>query len=672
MFTKKYIIPLIFILSVFTISFAQEKSGLPVKAYLEWRNVGDPQISPCGKLIIYTYSWYDKIEDKSYQNLWIASTESGEIRPLTQGKYRDSSPRWSPDGKRIAFISNRTGKSQIHVKWLDTGQEAVITDVLRGPGNIQWSPDGKYIAFTMSVPGKPEPGIRIPFKPKGAKWAKPPIVVKKLRWRRDGSGYVRNQTTHIFIVPSTGGAARQVTKDDYDSSAPMWMPDGKKILTSGDHRPDAEYQLDGGEIFSVDVETGEFTQLTSRSGPDYSPVPSPSGKYIAYTGYDYKHWSYTVRKLYIMNSNGGNSKVLTTHLDRDVRNVVWAPDESGLYFTVQDRGLTNIYFSDLSGNCKKITDGYFQISRFTISNTGQIAATISSPEDPTDIYTFSINNPSKIKRITNVNENLLVNYKLGELEEIWYKSFDGKKIQGWIIKPPYFDPSKKYPLILYIHGGPHAMYGVRFNSEFQMLAARGYVVLYTNPRGSTGYGQEFGNIIQYHYPGDDFKDLMAGVDEVIKRGYIDDKKLCVTGGSGGGLLTAWVIGHTNRFCAAVSQYPVTNWITEIGTADAGYYFGSVWMDGMPWENPDFYIKRSPLFYAKNFKTPTMIITGEEDYRTPIAESEELYHALKAQKIDAVLIRVPGEPHGAARRYISHRIAKVLYIIDWFDKYTKKK
>jgi len=647
------------------------KKNFSVETLLEWRYAGDPVISPDGSKIAYTLRWVDKIEDKFYTNIWIVTSDGKRNRPLTQGKFSDSSPVWSPDGTRIAYVSDRSGKSQIHVRWLDADDDAVITDVLRGPGNIRWSPDGTQIAFTMFVPGNPEPGVKIPFKPVGAKWADPPIVVTKLRWRRDGSGYVSEGNTHIFLVPAIGGYSRQLTSGNWEDEGLEWTPDGRGILTAGDHTGD-EYNLAGGEIWSVDVAAGEYKQLTQRKGPDTGPTPSPDGKLIAYTGFDFTGWSYSVNNLYVMNGDGSNPRLLSSALDRDVGGLRWSQDGKGIYLSVDSEGTTQLHFADLSGNIKPVTRGMHQLRGMTLAKNGQAAATLTAPFRPPDVVTFPLGDPGNIRQLTSLNDSLLAGYKFGKFEEIWYKAFDGRNIQGWIITPPDFDPARKYPLVLYIHGGPHAMYGVGFNESFQALAGSGYVVLYTNPRGSTGYGQEFGGLINRAYPKDDFQDLMAGVDELIKKDYIDDKKLCATGGSGGGCLTAWIIGHTDRFAAAVSQFPVTNWITQVGTADAGYYHGKMWMDGMPWENPQFYIERSPVFYAKNFKTPTMVLTGEEDFRTPMAESEELYLALRAMKVDTKLVRIPGEPHGASRNHVSHAIAKELFILEWFDTYTKKK
>jgi len=359
-----------------------------------------------------------------------------------------------------------------------------------------------------------------------------------------------------------------------------------------------------------------------------------------------------------------------------VRSPHWSWDGKTIYFLVEDHGNTQLYSADPeSGAVKAVTDGVQQLGTggggegFTLANNSMIATVRSTPNEPGDVVLLPGYRQAAPARLTQVNESLLSQYQLGPVEEFTYDSFDGKNMQGWIIKPPNFDPSKKYAFILDIHGGPHAMDGVSFKHEFQIQAAHGYVVLYMNPRGSTGYGEEFGNIIHTHYPGDDYKDLMIGVDKMVEKGYIDPKKLCVTGGSGGGLLTAWTIGHTDRFAAAVSQYPVTDWITQAGTADGGYTHAALWMKTLPWDDPKQFIEHSPIFYAKNFKTPTMVITGEADRRTPIAESEELYFALKAQKVPAVLVRVPDESHGI-RGHNSHYIDKIEYILAWMEKYTK--
>lgn len=674
----------------FAVALALASSALAAKqpwttdTLWDMRTVGDPQITKDGKSVVYTIGWNDRMTDAAYSNLWIVSTDGKDQRPLTTGAFRDSSPRLSPDNTRLAYLSNRSGKPQIRVRWLDTGQEAQITDLEDAPGGIEWAPDGKWIAYIARVPGKADWSVKMPEKPAGAKWADPPIVVTRYRWRADGAGVIKPGYRHVFIVPATGGAPRQITSGDFDHGVGFlggggiaWSPDGQYIYTSANRIPDADYSLEGGEIYAFSVADGSVRQLTHRKGPDTNPVPSPDGKKIAYTGFDFRMQSYNVNHLYVMNADGTGSTLLAGSLDRDVRSPVWSWDSKTIYFLADDRGTAQLYsVTPDGGEVKQITDGKWRLGSayagsdsMTLANNLLVATTRSTPTEPPDLVIVRAYRKNEMIRITGVNDSLLAGRELGTTEDITYDSFDGKPIQGWIIKPPGFDPNRKYPLLLDIHGGPHAMYGVEFEHEFQIQAARGFVVLYTNPRGSTGYGEEFGNIIHTRYPGDDYTDLMKGVDAMIAKGYIDPRKLCVTGGSGGGLLTAWIIGHTDRFAAAVSQYPVTNWITQAGTADGGFLFSALWMKAMPWENPKQYLDRSPVFFARNFKTPTMVLTGEADYRTPMAESEELYFALKSMKVPAVLVRIPDEPHGIRGAHPSHRIAKMEHVIGWMEKWT---
>lgn len=649
------------------------KPGLNTQTIWEMRTVSDPQISKDGKTVIYVLGWSDKMVDQRFSNLWIVSSDGKDNRPLTTGSFHDSSPRISPDGTRLAYLSNRSGKTQIHVRWLDTAQEAQITELEQSPSNIEWSPDGKWIAYSARVPSKADFSIRLPEKPNGAKWQDPPIVITQLRWTADGTGILQPGYTHIFALPATGGAPKQISNGNYNHAGAAWSADGKWIYTATNRIPDAEYSLEGGDIYAYSVDDGSVKQLTHRKGPDTDPVPGPGGKKIAYIGHDWKFQSYTVNHLYLMDPDGSNPKNITASLDRDVRSPHWSWDGKMIYFLAEDHGTTQLYSVDVASEAvKQVTSGTQELGMgggFTIANNAMVATVRSTEDSPGDVVVLPAYRQAQPVRLTSANESLMSQYQLGSVEELSFDSFDGKPMQGWIIKPPDFDPSKKYPFILDIHGGPHSMYGVNFQHEYQIQAAKGYVVLYMNPRGSTGYGEEFGNIIHTHYPGDDFKDLMIGVDKMVEKGYIDPKKLCVTGGSGGGLLTAWTIGHTDRFAAAVSQYPVTDWVTQAGTADGGYTHSALWMKTFPWENPQQFIEHSPIYYAKNFKTPTMVITGESDRRTPIAQSEELYFALKAQKVPAVLVRVPREFHGI-HVYDSHYIDKIEYIMAWMEKYTK--
>ncbi|HMG33586.1 MAG TPA: S9 family peptidase [Blastocatellia bacterium] len=671
---------LIALLVCATASYAQTKSGgLSAMDVFNLEAAGDPQISPDGTRVVYVRQFADLMSDRRCSNLWIINFDGTNNRPLTTGNYGDSQPRWSSDGTRIIYVSDRDGTPQIYCRWMDTGQTARITNLQSPPSGIGWSPDGKWVSFTSLVPSAGPHVGPLPSAPPGAKWADPPVVVDKLVYRFNGAGYLKPGFYHVFVVSSEGGTPRQITNGDIPHGGPglrasdaVWTPDSKYLLVSTNRRPDYEYEPLDSEVYEFSVADGTVRALTDRRGPDGSPTVSPDGKLIAYTGFDDKYQGYQITRLYVMNRDGSGSHLISGSFDRDVGSPQWAPDGSGIYFVYDDQGDTKLGFYSLDGAMKTLArnigsgfSAYGAGASVSIARGGNFATTTSRTDLPGDIAVGSISNPS-LKAITSVNADLFASRKLGAVEEIWYtSSIDGRKVEGWIIKPPDFDPSKKYPLILEIHGGPFADYGDRFDFEKQVMAARGYVVLYTNPRGSTSYGGEFGNLIHHKYPGDDFYDLNSGVDAVISKGYIDTDNLYVTGGSGGGVLTCWTIGHTTRFRAAVPVYPVINWYSFNLTADISAFVTKYWFPGMPWDNVEHYEKRSLLSVVKNVKTPTMVMTGEEDYRTPISESEQYYTALKLLKIETVLVRVPGEPHGISRRP-SHHAEKISLILNWFD------
>jgi len=639
------------------------------------QSVTDPQISPDGSSIVYVRRYADITADKYYSNLWIVNFDGSDNRPLTTGDYSEGSPRWSPDGGRLLYTSNRDGKSQLYVRWMDTGQTARITDLQSGPSNPDWSPDGKMIAFISSMPTTPPKIGSIPSPPPGAKWEPPARVYTQLVYRFNGRGYLPYAGNQLFVVPAEGGTPRQLTSGDHPLGSaaagapqPTWTPDGRHIILSANRRPDYEYEPSDTEVCEFSVADGSVKALTDRRGPDGAPAISPDGKRIAYTGYEDKYEGYQVSHLYIMNRDGTGSRDISASLDRDAGSPSWAPDGSGVYFSYADKGNRKIGYYSLDGTFKKIADNVG--SGFAIASNGNYAYVLTTPSIPGEIASGNVaKTPGKV--ITAVNEGLLSQRKLGQVEEIWYESSkDQRKIQGWIIKPPDFDPAKKYPLILEIHGGPFAYYGDRFDVEKQMMAAQGYVVLYTNPRGSTSYGLEFGNLIHHAYPGDDFFDLNSGVDAVIAKGYVDPSNLFVTGGSGGGVLTCWMIDRTTRFRAAVSLYPVINWTSWTLTSDIPITGAKYWFPGPPVSHPEQYAARSVLSYVDKVKTPTMLMVGEEDWRCPPSEAEQFYGALKLNKVEAALVLVPGEPHGISRAP-SHHVQKVTYIVNWFDMHRAK-
>lgn len=647
---------------------AQQKKGLDAESLFEMESIANPAISPDGKAIVFSRGFVDRMKDQQRSNLWMITgwQEPGgaKLRELTSGPWRDSSPVWSPDGRRIAFLSDRDGTTQIHVMWVDTREVAQLTRVEKAPSQIRWSPDGKKIAFVMTVPDDdPILPIKLPKKPEGAQWARPAVIVDRLSWASDGVGPVPKGWSHIFVVDAfTGGTAKQVTTGKYNHQSPQWSPDGKTIYFSGIRKPDAEYLRNDSEIYALDLATGNIRQLTDRKGPDNNP--KPHGKWIAYTGFDDQLFTYHIPSIYLMDSEGGQKRLWAGNLPSAPGELHWSADGSGVYYTMEERGASNLYFLPLNGAPRKVTDGVHMITQASLARTGDVAAVRSSFHEPGSLVHIR---GSQIQKILDVNEDLLADRALGEVEEMWWDGPDGFRIQGWLVKPVDFDPKKKYPLVLYIHGGPWSMYSVAFNWAWQNFAANGYAVLYSNPRGSTGYGQDFVNGIQYAYPGKDYDDLMAGVDAALKKGFIDERNLFVCGGSGGGVLTAWIVGHTNRFRAAVSMRPVINWHSFVGTTD-----GVMWYDQFrrkPWEDPTEYALRSPLHYVANVTTPTMVMTGEADLRTPISQSEEYYRALKLLKKETLLVRVPEEFHGWRRP--SHQLMQQLYLLAWFDKYRVK-
>jgi dipeptidyl aminopeptidase/acylaminoacyl peptidase len=665
---------------------AQEKSDrLTAMDIFNLQNATDPQISPDGMKIVYVRNFADVMTDRRYSNLWIINFDGTENRALTTGNFGDRSPIWSPDGTRLAYVSDRDGKPQIYIRWMDTGQTARITNLDEPPGGLAWSPDGKLLAFSSLVTEAPFKVATTPAPPQGAKWADPPKAYDRLIYRFNGRGYLKPGYAQLFLVAADGGAPRQLTSGNFPHGSGtgfggggiVWTPDGKSVLVSMNGTPDYEYEPLHTEVFEISVADGSAKQLTHRIGPNNSPAISPDGKLVAYTGFDDRYQGHQTTHLYLMNRDGSNPHIATPKLDRDVNDPEWAPDGSGIYFMYDDAGDTKLAFYSLDGNIKTLTEhlgsggsSYSGGDGFSVARNGNFAFTFDTTSDPGDIAAASTTRPAA-RILTSLNKELFTQKKLGAVDEIWYESsVDKRKIQGWIVKPPDFDPAKKYPLIIEIHGGPFANYGDRFDSIKQIWAAKGYVVLYVNPRGSTSYGEEFANLIHHAYPGDDFFDLNSGVDAAIARGYIDTNNLFVTGGSGGGVLTCWMIDRTNRFRAAASLYPVINWYSWVLTSDLPAFGSLYWFPGPPWDNMEQYMKRSVLSYVKNVKTPTLLMTGEEDYRTPISEAEQFYAALKLLKVEAALVRFPGEPHGVQVRP-SHMIDKTLYVLGWFESHRAK-
>ena len=641
---------------------------LTLDLYLEYETVSDPQLSPDGSQIVYTRQYVDKQNDRRESALWVMNADGSKNRFLVRG----SNARWSPRGDRIAYTAPGDPRgTQMFVRYMDAeGAVTQITRVEKAPGTPAWSPDGTRLAFTMAVEAKNTWNIKMPRAPEGAKWVDTPRIVERLDYRQDGTGFDDDAYRHVFVVPATGGTPRQLTDGNWNHNGAEWTPDGKQILFVSLRTPDAEYQWRESEIYAVNVDSGAITQLTHRRGPDNNPHVSPDGTRVVYTGNDWSRDTWRDSKLYVMNVDGSNPRLVSGAWDRSPQEVTWKEDGSGVYFTAQDQGSQNLYFLPLAGSrpdeVQTVTRGTQMLTTSSLVK-GKAVGVLTSFQKPPDIVTFDLSAPQQLKQLTNVNDDILAGRKLGDVKEIWYTSVDGQKIQAWYITPPDFDATKKYPMQLHIHGGPHSMYGVGFNFGWQEHAANGYVILYSNPRGSTGYGSTFGNMINNAYPSKDFDDLMAGVDEMIKKGFIDDRNLFVTGCSGGGVLTAWTVGHTDRFAAASANCPVIDWASFVGTTDSPSWYYN--FDKLPWEDATEHIRRSPLTYVGNVKTPTMLMTGVLDLRTPMPQTEQFYSALKLRKVPTAMIRFNEEWHGTTSRP-SNFMRTQLYTRYWFDKFKR--
>jgi dipeptidyl aminopeptidase/acylaminoacyl peptidase len=560
--------------------------------------------------------------------------------------------------------------------------------VTEGPADIRWSPDGKSIGFTSFVPKPPTWAIDMPKPPDSAKWTKAPRIVESLHFREDRRGFIEQGYRHLYVVQVEGGPPRQVTHGDWNVGARFdalsgpvgwdWSPDGRTMVFDGSTDADGDYRYRESNVYAVDVATGAIHPLTRDRGVWTHPTFSPDGRRIAYTGYPATHDTYHTSDLYVMNADGSDEH-LASALDRDVADMHWAVDNSGVYFAASDRGTRNISFAPIGASAaaaRPITTGSQMVELSSVSRGGVGVVTLSTPKSPAEVARVDLAGTGSrrgearsgaVTTITHVNDAALSRIHLSTPEEIDVASSGGARIQGWVLKPPGFDPTRKYPLILEIHGGPHGDYNVGFSYMFQNFAADKFVVLYINPRGSTGYGSAFGAAISQNYPGVDYDDLMAAVDTVVGRGYVDSHNLFVGGCSGGGVLASWIIGHTTRFAAAAVRCPVTDWISMSGETDVPLFtFG--WFDKPYWEDPKPWLEHSSLMYVGHVTTPTLIMTGELDRRTPMPQSEELYVALKMRHVPTTLLRFDGEFHGTGGRKPTNFLRTQLYMMSWYKRF----
>jgi dipeptidyl aminopeptidase/acylaminoacyl peptidase len=643
---------------------------------LEWAS--DPQISPDGKTIAYVRKTNDIMTDKARSTIWLVDVASGQQRPLLAGTGSYFSPRWSPDGGRLAYVAAEGGNPQLFVRWMSSGESARITQLPQSPSSIAWSPDGRRLAYSMLVPDDAAKLGKAPDKPEGAKWADPLQVIDAVTYRADGAGYLPSGYDQIFWVPADGGAPTQLTFGATNAGGPVsWTPDGRSILFSANLSKNWEREPVNSEIYRIGIDGGTPVALTDRNGPDASPAVSPDGRHIAYIGFDDKQLGYQNTRLYVMNVDGSDKRMLTGSFDRSVSSPAWGGDSRSIFVQSEDRGVSKVMRVGLDGSIREVASGMgggeldrpYTGGGFTVSKTGVVALTSGDSLHPNQVAVAS---GSNVRRLTRLSSSLLDSKVLGQVQKLPVtSSFDQRPIDAWMVTPPDYDPSKKYPMILEIHGGPYAAYGPQFSTDDQLYAAHGYVVVYSNPRGSTSYGEDFANQIEKAYPGHDYDDLMSVTDAAIATGHVDPNNLFVTGGSGGGVLTAWIVGKTDRFRAAASQKPVIDWASFALTSDGAAFYSPYWFAKKPWEDPMGYWQRSPLSLVGNVKTPTIVVVGSEDYRTPDSEAEQYYTALQLRGIPTKFVKVPGASHGGFTDRPSQSAAKASAILAWFDQYRLK-
>jgi len=655
---------------------AQEKPSptrLTTEHYFDLERIGDAQISPDGKRIVYTRRQVNRLEDKWEPSLWIMNADGSQNRFLARG----DSARWAPDSQRILYIGEADGKPQVFVRWIDIdGAATQVTRAVDKIGDARWSPDGAKIAFSMFTPEPPKWNISLPPAPKDAKWTAPPRIIQNLHYRQDQVGFLADGRTHLYVISADGGAARQLTHGAWsvgagELRAPVtfdWTPDSSTIVFQGARDFDNDLAYQRSQLLAVDIKSGALRELVTVKGAWTQPTVSPDGRTVAFTGYPQSQKTHTVSDLYSVSILGGEIHNLTKGFDRDPIDLRWSQDGSGLFLDADDRGTRNVSFVSLKGGVKPLTHGAHVLAMDSLSKTGVAAGVLSDPDRPPEVVRFDLSRPDAIATLTHVNASWLDGKTLGRTQALSWTSSGGAHVEGWFITPPDFDASKKYPLILEIHGGPYGSYNAEFNYMWQNFAANGFVVLYLNPRGSTSYGQAFIDGIDHNYPGPDYDDLMSGVDTLVSKGFVDTTHMYVSGCSGGGVLSSWVIGHTNRFAAAAVRCPVIDWISMAGNTDIPLFTYS-FFDKPFWEDPKPWLEHSSLMYVDRVTTPTLLMTGVLDRRTPMPQTEEYFSALKVRGVPTRVLQFEGEYHGTGSKP-SNWIRTQLYMMSWFKRWTR--
>ncbi|WP_411333778.1 S9 family peptidase [Metabacillus indicus] len=655
-----------------------EKRVIAAEDLYKLKSVNDPQMSPCGTKAVYVETSIQEEKHHYISNLFLLDLKTGEKVQWTFGEHRNTSPRWSPDGSRLAFLSSRSGKNQLYVMSAGGGEAKALTEEHLAVSQPVWSPDSASILVSLAL--APEDTLE---KAKEEDKQPQPLVVEDMRYKSDASGFVRNKKRQLAVADAETGKLKLLGFREYDCSDAAWSPDGKAIVFTSNMTDDPDQNLIS-DVYILSLDGHDLTKLTNSNGFYGHPSWSPDGKYVSFLGHEKEYLGATFSKIWLSDRETGELSCYSADWDVHISDaavadfisgsvypgLIWTEDSQGFYFILTDQGNTGAYYGSLEGQTVPVrfeNEHVYGLSVHVQSHTAVLG--ISRPDHPSDLHFFDFSTGEN-RQLTSINEAFLNEVELSVPEAIAYKAEDGLEIHGWIMKPAGYQEGEKYPLVLEIHGGPHAMYANTYFHEFQMLAASGKAVLYTNPRGSHGYGQHFVDGVRGDYGGSDYTDLMSAVDYALKTyDFIDEERLGVTGGSYGGFMTNWIVGHTNRFKAAVTQRSISNWISFYGVSDIGYYFTEWELGGNLIDDFEKLWHHSPLKYVKNVETPLLILHGEKDYRCPVEQAEQLYIALKQLKKETKLVRFPEANHELSRSgHPKLRIDRLNHIKEWFDKY----
>ena len=674
---------------------SQERRAITAEDLYRFHLVTDCDLSPDGRHVVFSVQRVDKETEKKYTNLWLVPTDGGEARPFTRGDHADTKPTWAPDGSSIAFLSNRDDEDQpqIYLIPFRGGEARQVTDLKGEFASIEWAPDGTRLLCQFRK--KDQQALEREQDEQKKKLGVVSRRVQRVFYKLDGEGFLPNERWHIWTIDAETGEGKQLTNSDvYDELDPRWSPDGKQIVFCSNHADDPDLDPDAVDIFIIAAEGGEPRKLNTPVGDKTKPAFSPDGETVAYLGQEGRGDWWKNTSLWVVPAVGpGEALNLTRRFDIHVGAAtlndlpgtlplsppMWSNNGSRIFVQVSEHGNTTLGIVDLAREgtgdeptLSTVIGGDGVVGAFHLDDDQERVAYLHAAMfEPAEIWTCELDAGTPHK-LSHVNAELLDQIDLGEVEEVWFDGPAGRQLQGWIVTPPDFDPSRRHPLILEIHGGPHLQYGNAFMHEFYFLAAQGYVVAFTNPRGSRGYGEEHTKAIWNSWGTADYEDLMAWADYLADQPYVDVDRMGVGGGSYGGFMTNWIIGHTDRFSAAVTMRSVSNQISMYGSSDFNWVFQQELGNQPPWEAFDNYWEQSPISHIGSATTPTLVNHSENDLRCPIEQGEQVFVALKKLGVDTEMIRYPEEPHGLSRAgRTDRRVDRLAHILRWFDSYLKE-